>query len=121
MLSNYAVLPANQIRCKVPKSTRPYRGTKHPSSPDYAPGTDCSLNLYLHRFSYEESPYCECGSGAIENVQHCLLHCPKYERQRAKLVKTDGLGGMRIEKLLGYPKMITNTLKYVKETKRFSF
>jgi len=81
----------------------------------------CSLNQYLHRFGHEESPTCECGSGAIENAQHYLLHCPRYDRQRAKLVKKVGVGGMWIEKLLGYPRMIRSTLEYVKETRRFPF
>jgi hypothetical protein len=81
----------------------------------------CSLNQYLHRFGHLESPRCECNSGANEDVQHYLLYCPRYERQRAKLTKKVGIGGMWIEKLLGYPEMIQNTLQYVKETKRFQF
>ena len=81
----------------------------------------CSLNQYLHRIGHEESPTCECGSGAIENAQHYLLHCLRYDRQRAKLVRKVGVGGMWIEKLLGYPRMIQSTLEYVKETRRFPF
>jgi hypothetical protein len=64
---------------------------------------------------------CDCSSGAIETVEHYLLHCPKYERQRAKLMKKAGIGGMWIEKLLGYPEIIRHTLEYVKETGRFKF
>jgi hypothetical protein len=64
---------------------------------------------------------CECGSGAIENVEHFLLHCPRYDRQRAKLVKNVGVDGMWMEKLLGRPRMIGHTLKYVDETGRLSF
>jgi ribonuclease HI len=81
----------------------------------------CSLNQFLHRFGFEDSPMCECGNDAIENVQHYLLHCPRYERQRAKLAKEVGIGGMWIEKLLGYPEMIQSTLEYIKETRRFTF
>jgi len=81
----------------------------------------CLLNQYLHRFGHEESPLCECGSGAIENVQHYLLYCPRFDRQRAELTKDVGVGGLWIEKLLGYPRMIGKTLKYVEETKRFPF
>jgi hypothetical protein len=44
----------------------------------------CSLNQYLYRFGHVESPTYECGNGAIENVEHFLLHCPQYEAQRAK-------------------------------------
>jgi ribonuclease HI len=81
----------------------------------------CSLNQYLHRFGHAESPMCECGSGAIENVKHFLCHCPRYDRQRAKLVKKVGVCGMRIEKLLGRPRMIRHTLRYVEETGRLPF
>jgi hypothetical protein len=81
----------------------------------------CSLNQYLHRFGHAESPRCECGSGAIENVDHFLLHCPRYDRQRAKLVREVGVCGMRLEKILGRPRMIRHTLRYVDETRRFLF
>lgn len=81
----------------------------------------CSLKQYLHRFNHAESPRCECGSGAIENVEHFLLHCPRYDRQRARLVREVGVGGMRVEKLLGRRGMIRHTLKYVDETGRFTF
>jgi hypothetical protein len=81
----------------------------------------CSLNQYLHRFHHEESPECSCGSGAIETVEHFLIHCPKYDKERSKLIMNVGVGGIWIEKLLGYPKFIKLTLDYVKETGRFVF
>lgn len=81
----------------------------------------CSLNQYLHRFGHAESPLCECGSGAIENVEHYLLHCPRYDMQRSKLLKEVGVCGMRLEKLLGRRWTIRYTLKYVKETARLAF
>ena len=81
----------------------------------------CSLNQYLHRFHHEDSPECSCGSGAIETVEHFLIHCPKYDKERSKLIKNVGVGGMWIEKLLGYSKFIKFTLEYVKETGRFVF
>jgi ribonuclease HI len=81
----------------------------------------CSLNQFLHRFGFEDSPMCECGNDVIENVQHYLLHCPRYEIQRATLMKEVGIGGMWIEKLLGYPEMIQSTMQFVKATRRFKF
>ena len=81
----------------------------------------CSLNQYLHRFGIVDSPLCTCNSGAIENVEHFLIHCPKYDRQRATLMKKIGIGGMWVEKLLGYSQFVTHTLEYVKSTKRFDF
>jgi ribonuclease HI len=80
----------------------------------------CFLNQYLHRFHHEDSPECTCGSGAPETVEHFLIHCPKYDKERAKLIKNvGGAGGMWIERLLGHPKIIKFTLEYVKETGRF--
>jgi hypothetical protein len=64
---------------------------------------------------------CECGSGAIENIEHFLIPCPRYDRQLAKLAKKVGVDGMWIEKLLERPRMTGHTLKYVDETGRFSF
>jgi hypothetical protein len=52
----------------------------------------CSLNQYLHRFGHTDSPLCDCGSGAIENMEHFLLHCSRYDRQRSRLVKKVGVG-----------------------------
>lgn len=78
----------------------------------------CSLNQYLHRFGHVESPMCECGSGAIENVEHFLIHCPRYDMHRARLVRKVGVGGMWMEKLLGYQSLIPHTLEYVRETGR---
>jgi len=66
----------------------------------------CSLNQYLFRFHHADSPYCECDNQTIETVQHYLLRCPRYEMQRARLVTKVGIGGMWIEKLLGYPELV---------------
>jgi len=44
---------------------------------------------------------CECDSEVIETVDHYLINCPKYDRQRHKLIKNVGIGGMWVEKLLG--------------------
>jgi ribonuclease HI len=81
----------------------------------------CGLNQYLHRFGHADSPLCDCDNGAIETVNHYLLHCPRYSRQRAKLTRNVGVGGMRVEKLLGYREIVGNTLEYIKETRRFDF
>src|SRR5436190_16473635 len=80
----------------------------------------CSLNSYLHRFGKEEEPTCECGENN-ETVSHFLLRCERFARQREKLIKEVGIGGMRVEELLGDHKHVKYTLKYVKETKRFTF
>ena len=80
----------------------------------------CSLNQYLHRFNIKDNPKCACGD-AIETVTHYLLRCGNYDEEREKLRKEVGMGSMRVEKLLGYPKLINHTLEYIKNTKRFTF
>jgi ribonuclease HI len=56
----------------------------------------CSLNQYLHRFGIEESPLCPCaGNGAEETVEHYLLHCILYYKERAKLMKEVEECGLR--------------------------
>src|SRR5438045_7708408 len=78
----------------------------------------CRLNSYLHRFKIVDTPRCECGSGAIENVEHYLLLCSKYDRERYKLIRGIGVTGMRVQKLLGHPKLIKYMLEYVEDTER---
>ena len=77
----------------------------------------CGLNRYLHRFGLKNTPYCECGYGK-ETVEHFFLHCPKYKEQRKKLRKEVRGWNMRVDKLLGEPKLIGYTMEYVNETGR---
>ena len=80
----------------------------------------CSLNKYLHRFNIIDEPTCECGEGE-ETVKHYLLLCELYDRQRDKLRRAVGAGGMRVEELLGDIKMIPYTIQFIEDTKRFEF
>ena len=75
---------------------------------------------YLHRFGHEEEPTCKCGE-ENENVEHYLLKCKNYTTQRAILVKDVGVGGMRLERLLGDAKYVKFTLEFIRETNRFGF
>jgi len=54
-------------------------------------------------------------------MEHFLLHCHKYDEERAKLIKEVGVGGMRIAELLGHPRLINHTLESMKNTKRLVF
>ena len=76
----------------------------------------CGLSYYLHRFHLTETPYCKCGNGK-ETVEHYLLECRLYAEQRKELRKKVGAGRMRIEKLLGFPKLLKHTLEFVASTK----
>jgi hypothetical protein len=79
----------------------------------------CGLNRYLHRFSLRNSPYCQCGYGK-ETGEHYLLECRNHRDQRKKLRNEVGRGKMRMEALLGDPKIIKHTLDYIKETGRLN-
>jgi hypothetical protein len=46
-------------------------------------------------------------------VEHYLLECRKYIKQRNMPRKGVGAGRMRVDKLLGDPKIIKHTMEYV--------
>jgi hypothetical protein len=79
-----------------------------------------SLNQHLGRSKIVESEQCSCGDG-VESVRHYLLICSNYDQQRDTLRRNTGMQGMRVECLLGDPKLIQHTLDYVEETERFNF
>ena len=76
----------------------------------------CRLKHYLHRFKLADTPYCECRHGK-ETVEHYLLECKLYVEQRKELRKKVGVGRMRVEKLLGYPRLVKHTVEFVASTK----
>jgi hypothetical protein len=80
----------------------------------------CSLNKYLHRQNSVDDPYCECRD-EFETISHYLLRCELFERERDALRWKVGAHGMRVETLLGDPKIVHHTLQFIEETKRFNF
>ena len=80
----------------------------------------CRLNKYLNRCNIIEDPTCDYGRG-IENVKHFLLLCKNHEEPRKELRKKTGGRNMRMENLLGDPKLVKDTLEYVEKTGRFNF
>ena len=81
----------------------------------------CSLNNYLERFNIIDDATCLGCGDAKETVRHFLLVCQKYERSRDEMRKKVGVGGMRMEKLLGDPRRIKDTVEFIKSTERFDF
>ena len=77
----------------------------------------CGLNRYLHRFGIKNTSYCECGYGK-ETVEHYLLECRRYKDQRKTLRREVGMGKMRVDRLLGDPKLIRHTMEYITATGR---
>jgi hypothetical protein len=81
----------------------------------------CGLNHYLWRFKKVESSNCEGCGYERETVEHFLLECPKFRREREILrKKAGGIGNMKIKTLLGDKKMVGSTMDFVAETKRFT-
>jgi hypothetical protein len=70
----------------------------------------------LHRFKLADTPYCSCGHGK-ETVEHYLLECRAYAKQRKELRQKVRAGGMRVEKLLEYPKLVKHTVEFVASQK----
>ena len=54
-------------------------------------------------------------------MKHFLLICKKYEELRKELRKKVGWRNMRMENLLGDPKLVKNTLEFVERTGQFNF
>ena len=49
----------------------------------------------------------------METVEHYLVECSKYARERNKLRKEVETREMRVDKLLGVPKNIAHTMEFV--------
>jgi hypothetical protein len=80
----------------------------------------CGLNYYLWRFKKIEEAECKkCGNGKQETVEHFLLECKGYCRERWKLRNKVGERNMKVETLLGRKDTVKDTMEYVEETKRF--
>ena len=99
----------------------------------------CSLRYHKKHHNFVDTPSneCPCNFG-IEDTNHVLFVCPFYEAQRATLVTSvigilqkynlNHLGnksnlylyGHREIYLIDNRKILVSTIKYIKETRRFS-
>jgi hypothetical protein len=79
------------------------------------------LNSYLHWITKRDSPDCShprC-AGRHETVFHFLLECPAYNKERREILGKHGRQAEKILYLLGDPKCIKDTVKFISETRRF--
>jgi hypothetical protein len=81
----------------------------------------CSLNGYLRRFNITDDATCPGCGDAKETVHHFLMVCQKYERLRDRLRKKVGIGGMKMEKLLGDHRRVKHTAEFIESIERFEF
>lgn len=43
---------------------------------------------YLHRFGFDNTPFCECDGDSIQDNLHIIFHCDKFNSSREQLMKT---------------------------------
>src|SRR5436190_19122300 len=79
----------------------------------------CSLNSYLERFKIIDHTICPACGDAKQTAQHFLLVCQKDERERDRMRKMVGVGGMKMEKLLGDSRRIQYTVEFIDSTRRY--
>ena len=78
----------------------------------------CKLNNYQHIINKHEDglcTYCKIS----ETIEHFLLHCKKYERERRIMRRQMKNDSLNLEKLLGNSSDLRIILNYIKSTKRF--
>ncbi|PVF97690.1 hypothetical protein CPB86DRAFT_706553, partial [Serendipita vermifera] len=78
------------------------------------------LNIHLTRCKRAESPLCPRCHMAREDLQHVLLLCPRYTAARNTLLSRVKYAGFSIRRLLSEAKVIPHTLRFLRDTHRFS-
>ena len=76
----------------------------------------CGLKQYQYRFNLADSPWCECDEGK-ETVEHYLLECILHAAAREELRKKVRSEEMRLDLLLGDPKLAKHAVEFVAATK----
>lgn len=60
---------------------------------------------YLHRFKYEDDPFCPNCPDEIEDARHILLYCPRFDAERAN-----------VSEAFGEPPTLTNVVRHMCDT-----
>lgn len=45
---------------------------------------------YLHRFGHDDSPYCKVCKNVVEDPEHAIFHCPRFNSERAEMQAKSG-------------------------------
>ena len=78
----------------------------------------CKLNFYLFEIKQHESGLCP-GCKVFETIEHFLLNCSSFIRQRNTLLQKTKLHNPSIKQLLTDPSYTRELLQYIHATKRF--
>ena len=90
------------------------------------------LNKYLNKIKLSDTELCnQCNLDEVEDIEHYLLHCPKYRIQRDTLItnlRKIGINTISINTLLGNPNTNTDTkrkivkilIMFLRSTKRLT-
>jgi hypothetical protein len=77
-----------------------------------------ALNTFLKKIKAVQTALClTCQQP--ETVTHFLIHCKRYHTQRKSLKREVGKAANSVAQLLGHPKVIRSTLKFIAATRRF--
>jgi ribonuclease HI len=77
-----------------------------------------SLNKHLHRIRKSPTPDCPHCVGTEESIQHFLLSCPQYARERHILTNTLGRRALSIPFLLSNQKANAPLIRFINSTSR---
>jgi hypothetical protein len=77
-----------------------------------------SLNLFLKKIKAVDSALCK-RCREPETVTHYLKHCKRFTAQRTRLRDEVGKAAHSTPHLVGDPKTIPATLRYIQDTRRF--
>ncbi|QRV96301.1 ribonuclease H-like protein [Ceratobasidium sp. AG-Ba] len=77
------------------------------------------LNAYLYRFGLRESANCPNCDQRAETVEHFLMRCPAYERERQRRNAAFPASTNSMATLLSSKEAVRHLLAYIRETRRF--
>ena len=79
----------------------------------------CNLNYYKYLIRKHDTGLCvECQT--IETIEHFLLSCPKYERQRRRMYRALKTQNPNLGQLLGNEEYIGKVVAFLKGSGRYN-
>ena len=79
----------------------------------------CRLNYYKYLLKKHETGFCN-NCNVFETIEHFILSCPKYERQRNRMYRRLNMKNPNLQKLLGIEDNCGKILAFIKGTGRYN-